>query len=88
MINQMDNANDINTILKASGIHKSFAQKALKNSNFSNNADIVLKGLKDSKGGLVATGTVLKTCPYESYDLDSRRRYCSHWQNDIQSHGI
>ena len=61
MINQMDNANDVNTILKASGIHKSFAQKALKNSSFSNDTDIVLKGLKDSKGSLAAIGTVLKT---------------------------
>lgn len=61
IINQMDNANDVNTILKASGIHKSFAQKALKNSNFSNNADIVLKGLKDSEGILATIGTILKT---------------------------
>lgn len=47
IINQMDNISDVNTVLKVSGIEKDFAQKAIKNSNFSTNIDIALKGLKN-----------------------------------------
>ena len=38
----MDNANDVNTVLKSSAVEKDFAQKAPKRSIFSNNATIAL----------------------------------------------
>ena len=63
----MDNANDVNTVLKSSGVEKDFAQKALKRSIFSDDATIALKGLKNSGDSLTSLeniftgiGTTLK----------------------------
>ena len=52
------------------------------------NYEVATKGLRDSRSSLAAIGTVLKTALMNPYDLDSRRRYYSHWRNGIQSHGI
>lgn len=50
----MDNANDVNTVLKSSGVEKDFAQKALKRSIFSDDATTALKGLKNSGDSLTS----------------------------------
>ena len=67
IIDQMDSASDVNTVLKTSGVEKDFAQKALKRSVFSDDATTTLKGLKNSGDSLTSLeniftgiGTTLK----------------------------